>query len=512
MQALKELAYLVTKNKIRPIELINNTSNGASKIRSFYEGILDNQFDSDDDAAQFFYDADRNDSKYQKLKSSLKKRLINTLFFIDIKQPSYNDRQKAYYECYREWAAAKILLGKNAWVTCIGLSHKILKIATKYEFTELILDISRTLRMYYGGRVGDLKKFEQYNALHKQYEEIYLKENLAEEWYVELMVQLVNKKSKDTSIKDRAMEYVQRLEEDLEKYDSYNLHFHGYLIQVLIYSSAHEHQKTIEVCKQAIEFFQKKPYTTSKPLQGFFLQELVCYTELKQYQEGKISAEKASEFIDEGSFNWFKYQEQYLKLSLHTNEYQAAYETFNQAINHKRFQFLTSNSAETWKIFEAYIHYLIDIGRIKPHSKDKRFTKFRLGKFLNDTPNYAKDKRAMNVTILIVQILFMILQRKYDMAVDKIEAIEKYCSRYLRKDDAFRSNCFIKMLLLIPSNGFHKAGVERKSKKFLERLQSVPPEESGQMNDIEIIPYENLWDLTLESLEYKYQKQYAKTF
>ena len=83
------------------------------------------------------------------------------VFMLDASAPSYNERKKAYYESYKDWAAAKILLGKNATFSGIRLSHKILRQAKKYEFTELILDISRTLRIHYGSKEGDVKKYEQ---------------------------------------------------------------------------------------------------------------------------------------------------------------------------------------------------------------------------------------------------------------------------------------------------------------------------------------------------------------
>ena len=121
-------------------------------------------------------------------------------------------------------------------------------------------------------------------------------------------------------------------------------------------------------------------------------------------------------------------------------------------------------------------------------------------------PTYSKDKRGLNIPILVVQLLFMIAKKDYDQTIDRFEAIKKYCSRYLKKDDNLRSNCFINMLLQIPSASFHKAGVERKAKKYWDRLQSTPLEFAKQSQEIEIMPYEDLWELILESLEPKFYR------
>ena len=138
---------------------------------------------------------------------------------------------------------------------------------------------------------------------------------------------------------------------------------------------------------------------------------------------------------------------------------------------------------------------------------DPKTRKFSVNKFLNDTPIFSKDKRGLNIPILIAQILFLIHQKKYDKVIDRIDAIERYCTRYLRKDDTFRSNCFIKMLLQIPVSGFHKNGLERRASRYYKELLSNPIEVSNQSHDVEIIPYEDLWELALNSLETKFYNQ-----
>jgi len=99
------------------------------------------------------------------------------------------------------------------------------------------------------------------------------------------------------------------------------------------------------------------------------------------------------------------------------------------------------------------------------------------------------------------------LKRKYNDAIDRIEAIEKYSSRYLHQEDTFRSNCFIKMLLTIPISSFHKAAVLRKAAPYLKKLESAPFEVSNQSIEVEIIPFEKLWLFALESLENKFYKK-----
>lgn len=510
MDSLKELIYVINKNKLRAIELMSLPMNSDSKIGELYDLVAEGKTSSKEDLAAHFYPNDKSGASFRKLKANLKNRLINTLFFIDIKQPSYNYYQKAYYECYKDWAATKILMGRNAHTAAIELSQRTLKYAEKYEFTALRMDIYKTLRMHYASKSGNQKKFDQYNALFKEGQAIFNLESEAEELYSELILHYVNDKSSKETLYDKAEQSYEQLKPALARYNFYSLHLYASLIRLIIYTSVNDYEGAIIACDDAINFFEAKPFKAHVPLQIFYYQELVCFTQLRQFERGSKAAEKCLELIEEGSFNWFKYQELYMILSLHTEQYQRAYEVFMFTTEHSRFQFLPDNVTEMWKIFEAYIHYLVEIDQIQTPEGDNRFNKFRLGRFLNDTPIYTKDKRGMNVAILIIQILFQILKGKYNDAIDRIEAIEKYSSRYLHQENTFRSNCFIKILLQIPISSFHKAAVLRKANPYLKKLETVPFEVSNQSIEVEIIPFEKLWLFALESLENKFYKKRAR--
>jgi len=81
-----------------------------------------------------------------------------------------------------------------------------------------------------------------------------------------------------------------------------------------------------------------------------------------------------------------------------------------------------------------------------------------------------------------------------------MESLNVYCHRYLRKDDTFRSNCFIKMLIVLPNAHFNKIAAIRKTEKLRNRLAEQPLETANQSSELEIIPYELLWELVLEIL------------
>ncbi|MDX1939705.1 MAG: hypothetical protein SFU99_04090 [Saprospiraceae bacterium] len=513
MQALKELVYIITRNKIRAIGHTAFLFSKDPKLKILYDGVNQGLFQTDEDAARAIFETGQPDSNYRKLKAKLIRRLTNALFFIDLKKSSYTDRQRAYQECHKNWAAVKILLGENAREAGIDLSKKILSQAEKYEFTHLCMEIARTLRMHYGATLGTKKEYSFYKGLYNKYFELYSLEGLAEEYYAEVMTQQADTKISPVEIGNQAKAFYQELLPALEKYDTHDLLLYTTLLRFISQTSTQNYSAAFQICNQAITSFEQKPFVARMPLQVFQYQKVVCLIQLRQTSEKDFTdliAQKPT-FLKEGTYNWYRFQEAYIILGLHTRHYQKAYELFLYGIAHKRFEFLPAEQQEYWRILEAYLFYLQEIGEIMPTEEQSKSSKFRLGKFLNQTPISAKDKRGMNVAIIIIEIIFLINQKKWSKTLDKVEGIEQYCSRYLHKADTIRSYYFIKMLLTLPKNDLHKEAVTRKSAHYLKNLQEHSLEIGNQSFFVEIILFEDFWNMILENLDNKFVRISKKT-
>jgi len=239
-------------------------------------------------------------------------------------------------------------------------------------------------------------------------------------------------------------------------------------------------------------------YEPRVPLQIFYYQRLICNIQLRQFEEGKSSADFCLKIMQEGTFNWFKYRELYLQLSLHTAEYDQAAEILYGTLNHARFEFLPENVKEIWRIYEAFVHYLVLAGKATGKSNGQ---KFKLAKFINETPIFSKDKSGINIAIIVIKLLLLLQERRFSQVLDEVEAVEQYCYRHLRGDNAQRSYFFLKMLLHVPTSGFDPAVSATKAERFLDKLKEIPLQIANQTHEIEVIPYEALWEIVMESLQ-----------
>lgn len=208
--------------------------------------------------------------------------------------------------------------------------------------------------------------------------------------------------------------------------------------------------------------------------------------------------------MQEGTFNWFKFNELHLMLMLKLKRYELAEKMLIKVIYHPRFEFLPDNAKELWRIYESYICYLITMGKVEKSSNHK----FRLGKFINEVPIFSKDKGGMNIAILVIKFLVLLQERRYNRVIDEIEAIEQYSYRHLRQKNTKRSYLFFKMLLQIPHCEFDIAKIQAKTQTLLEELMETPMQLGNQTHEVEVIPFEHLWEFALESLQQHKQSQY----
>ena len=501
MEEIKELVYILNKYKVRSIEIIGDDSRQYdSKLYQFYDAVQKGAIHNDAEAALLIYGQQELSGKYRNLKHELKKRLLNTLFFIDTN--SSRKRDESYYQCWKEWAACRILIEKSARITAIKLSEKIIRTALKFDFPDLIISISILLRTHYALREKNKSKFEYYDELYESYSEDERYKNLAHKYYMRLILDYaIHSVTPNPKIKEDADRYYFELVPLKQKTESIKFHYYLYQIQLLGAMGIFDYDHAKNICEEAHLYLTNNNIQFKGGIRHFLLNKLVCHIQLREFEEGIKTAIASRKLITEGEFNWFKTNEYIIMLSFHTGNYQEAYHIYNMITHHSRFKH-HKILHETWSLYRMYLHFLHIINKVLPQETDHSFNKIRLGRFLNEVPSFSKDKSGMNIPVLIIQMCFLILQKRFDDAIERIEALNKYCGRYLKTTSPnFRSNCFIKMLLYIPASGFNRKNAELRAQRHLDKLKTVKINFNSQAHEVEVLPFEEMWELILDALD-----------
>lgn len=499
LKRLIELVDIVTKNKVKSIEIIANDLDSNTKLMQFYRGIHSGKLKTDQEAFEFLYPEMESRNAYYKLKHVLNERLRNTLFFIDIKKNKFSSIKRAYLECQKLIGHFNLLLTKGARANALYIGEKALKIAEAYEFTQEVIFLARNLAANYASIYGDRKKFRELSEKVMLNRDTFLAETMAEMFFTDLLSLYVNDKSTKTYVSQLADDYLEKLFPYRCTVKSSNFLFSLNMLRTIKYMSINDYQAAYSVTQVALQNIKTYRFFNTRAFGTLSFQFIACCIQLKKHEEGVNIIRELRKMIEPGTFNWYKIQELHFTLCLHTRQYDEAYSIYQLVKRQSKFKDLVANTRETWVIYSAWIFLLRATGKLcLPQAYPPNG--FRIQKFLNEVPTFARDKRGLNVPILISHIFLLLQQKRYDYLLDRFEAIEKYKGRYLDREHNLRSTLFIEMLLQVPKQHFSRKRILQKTHHLNEHLNRISLEFANQSHDLEIVPYEDAWQILLEML------------
>lgn len=501
MNNLKELCRVIGAGKIY-IDL--NTARGK-KIDRLYAYLKASPKPSDDEAAALLYGKGKTKSygPYKKIKHYLRYELINAATAIAPgEKVSKVDRVGTALYCNRILSMGSILMYKGATKMAAELLEQAFTIANDFNLVIQASESASELMRLYAQNLYDKKKFAFYQEQASRYQHLRHAIFLIEKELTTVRSMIQNN-TDNLEVASYAAEQSDRYRYLLADYKDVRVHAAFYYMNISGHFAAYNYQAAADSSNEALDFFTEQGLSVSQQSQVFRSTLITSYVQLGEYDKGAKLLNDTIKIVKPNGMNYFKMIEHGIMLSMRSGRYQAAYEWFAKVDQQAMRTTLSASYAEYFPLYKGYLFFLIGLGKIEVQSDDDQFNTFRLGKFMNETINFSRAKRTMNVHLLIIQMLYYTTHEKYNRALDRVEGIQRYCSRHLRRDDAYRSNCFLKMLLELPINGFHRAAVERKAEKWKKKLAEVPFDIVSQSHEMEIIPYETLWELVVESLKNK---------
>lgn len=475
MEGLMEFCTVFSTKKIRYKNLLGLTEDKADTL---YQLIVEKKVTTNEEAIQYLFEDNSFPQKsLARTKDRLKKRIINSLMC------AYDEKEspilRLYKNLQKELFAFKTLRVKGKKKAARILGEKAIKVAIKNEFTEIVLSFARDLHRHYAFDEDNHKKYKLYFKHVQKYSKIFADELAIESDYLDVIFHLKGRKHYSRQIIELVEEKAKNVSTLMESCQTFKAMLLGSNVLVYYYQLTHQPQKLIERCQKTINFFENLNYDPPYTAFFSFLYKLIpTQIQLGHYREVQDSIKKCLQLAGEGTGNWVITKQYEVIMYFRQNRIEEAKAIIK--LLRTKFPKNIKKYLETWLVYEAFADFLTG-------------EKIRLRRILNDVPQFSRDKRGMNINILIIQVLALLQRKKENDIIDRMAALERYSHRYLKKDDTFRSNCFIHMLLQLEKGYFNKIAVDRHAAKYIKALKSIPLEQSKQDLDVEVVPYETLW-------------------
>lgn len=473
-----------------------------SKVERLFQGIINGEFKNDYDASEYFYKTSPSNPAYHKLKERLHKRLIQHLFLIDFEDKKFAGESKKYYEGLTLVIASKILMGIDQNFVASAIIKKGIKIAIDYKHSEIGLLLAASHQFF-------LKSYSQ-SGRKKKGEKLletplsFFSKNLLLEIEIDnLYGQIIDNLFKGAMPNKKVVieSYIK-----LKSFQDQNKSIKNAAIVRMYYALAaaeiymKKFREAIITCNQGLDEL-KGSQVISKHI--ISLLKAQCYLHLNDFDKTKESIEEAAELrkIRPG-ISWAGFLELEFIKSARSLSFESLPEIFIKATTNSNLRSRPNAAQESWHQYGLLLLFLIQLDKIPPsESLNKVKPKLRLGKLLNELQEYAKDKSGQNLSIRILHAMILLVSKRYDEFEESLPPLQAYIQRYIRKyPELARSGMLVKMLSHIPAVGYDAERAAWRARTQLEKM-TVPPETLPlKITEMEVIPYEKMWQFVVEFL------------
>jgi len=498
MKTLYELAKLNSRH-IKVFEALIPQEDASPIKKLAAIAFSDNNLDDKECMIEIY--GRKNLTAFSRLKSRLKDLFIRVIIMQNIHTESADARVNEALSGYRQSLVSRILLSRKSSRLAIEIAEKSITRSIKYHATENVLAQAHQLISHYGANELNKYKLNKYLEIQERFMNIYNWEIKAENYYYDLQkTQLQSLANPNDDTKMKAMRYAMELEK-VKGIKTYFFIYNKYRVMAAHYEFQKDYTALLELSEQALKEFNKPELKTGMAISSITNRKVWALLQAGRPKETIVIGLKGLNKLISGSVNWYVLAHYTLKAELYTNEFEKAIDLIAQMINHNRFDLIGDNFKEIFFTTLGYIHLIVDSGIAgNPAELHKKLPEFKLGRFLNTTPVFSKDKRGINVSILLMHIAFLLQRKDYNAIIDRTDSLNQYAYRYLRKDDSFRSNCMIKMVIQMTKADFNPIRTDRYTADLRKQLGSVSLAGSGENIEVEIIPFEILWDIMRKTL------------
>jgi len=494
MKDFKKLVSIITDRGLKNIPLLyfNKDVESTGKELELFMKTQAGEFDTDKDASLGIYGEAVPDHRYKMLKSRVKQKLLNHLYFLDFDDEKVNNSNKYEEECLRLMYFSKILINEGEKTIAEKLLNKCLYLSKEAEFTYLIIDCLELLRWVHSENCRPIhfKKVKDEIAI---YQTLYRQEEEARDIFYFYKILLTKSGHSRKKSLDEANEAIAKLKNLSDKNNSYQIIENYYQLSLLYMKLTGDYEAMIQITENFDQLYNENKINIKRfdPLANK-ANKIYAHLKARDYRTGITYAELYLNDFYRSSHLWFKFMENYFILAMHNRSYDLASNIINKVFINSYYDNISKEDKETWKLFRSYL-YFVDPNEILLRN-------FNFVDFITKLPNFQKHKIGFNTALLILQYLNYLKNDEVGMLKVPLEELNKYIQVYCPDCFSKRTKTFIKLLNTVVNTGMEIKEIKLKTKYLATKLHDINVS-ADDNPELEIIPYEQLWDKIIKYLK-----------
>ena len=429
---------------------------------------------------------------FHKLQSRVRSKLLNQLF-LDHSDPRHLVSRRYELECLDLLHKVSILYAEGEYKLTERLLQRCLRLAETGEFTQYVVQGARMLRKLYAEQRMAIP-YKKVAKVLARAQQVLAWEDEAEQLYTETQLALsgtvATRRAVLPVLPDRLVQ-LEALHRRARSFTTYNT---VYRVRLAYEELQGNYQEIIRVTAAASRRLRDGKLNERRfDIRFNHFMSIYAYLRSRQPAQGLRLAEEYARDFHPSSSNWFYFQEHHVLLALHAEHYERAQQLMATIAKNPAYPSQREAALQRWDLYKAYIDFVL------PSPRAATARQRQLAQWALQLPEYSRDKRGHNVAILVLQLLYYLRERNLEEVLQRLERLRKYQQRHLYEPATLRSRLFLRLLQAIVERNFEAPQAAERGKLLLEQLRETPPPGEA-FAEVEIIPYEHLWELVLNLL------------
>ena len=428
----------------------------------------------------------------KRLKSRVQHKLLNHLYFLDYSDPLGLVSRRYQMACLDLMHKGIALAGEGEFILSIRLLRRCLAEAQAGEFTPYAVQSARLLTTLYA-QLNNSAAYRQVDLFLQESLRVQQLEDEAERVFNRMYLLLSGPLKDRRALLPQLPASLKQLESLHRQAKTFNTFSFLYRLQLALEELNGNFAEIIRLTGVAArQLSQGKLNARRFDRRYNTFMRVVAYLSGRQLVPGLRLAQEGIHLFAPTSSNWFFFQEYHLLLALHKKMYAYARQLLQTVLQNPAMVKLRPTGLERWELYRGYVDFVAPPAQPVVPTPPAQWALI--------LPEYSRDKSGQNVAILVLQLLHYLRQQNLDEALVRLERLRKYQQRHLRDGGSQRSCLFLRLLRALADTGFDPAKARKRGQAMLETLTNTPPP-GDAFGEIEIIPYEHLWELVLHQLQ-----------
>ncbi|MCO6465148.1 MAG: hypothetical protein J5I53_00895 [Bradyrhizobiaceae bacterium] len=496
MDVVKEILDVITsKVNIRKVfpDLKKKKSVQSPRTR-YIDGLVNNLYTSDKQAAKDLYGVDTPDQRFRTLKSRTLEAVVSASLTLEFKQPEHSEYLSQYFKCARYFFCANILNRFASRAAGSAIADKAFSISKQYGFTDFSVQFCKML----GETAALWGQRKQAITYDKQLTELLAVQKA--EFRADTLIDLF---ALETGVSQNTLEDIikfgdEAIKETQAYYDLYGTHtlqLNLFRITIAVGEFRENSSDLLALCDEAIDYLHRHPqYLQPARLAEFKLRRVILLLITHQIDSAYLESYSLHDSFRNGGNNWFLALYLSSMTALRVSEYRRAADLLSIAQDHRQFKHLDETSKESFAILNAFVE-LADLLGLFRRKRPKKV--FRLSRYINSLEEESKKKKTTNIAIIISHICLAIALDDYDEADEQADGLQDYIANYLQEPHFNRVRVFLDLLASFSRGNYYATTIEKSNRKLLPLLQETKNDHSPPTL-FEYMQFEVLYDALLK--------------